>query len=81
VERRYDIAALIRLLGMLALTERIPVNGGGESFSPMDAETLSAFAPGATTGANGAEPSGHAIAGGEITTHPLEDVRPSKPPE
>lgn len=78
VERRFDNRALVRLLGIVERTRRYSVNGDPGLFSPMDAETLSAFDPKTSLPFDEPEPFERAIGGGGIAAHPLEDVGHAK---
>jgi hypothetical protein len=81
VERRYDNAALIRLLQMLDRAHPDPMSGEGGLFSPLDAELLSAFAPHQTFDLPPDPVPPGAIGGGGIAVHPLGGGASSELPE
>jgi len=82
VERRYDSAALIRLLGMLARAQPKSWDGGERLYFPLDDELLSAFTAGKQPGRPTDRGGRGTIGGGGIAVHPLQSGhRPSGRPE
>ena len=81
VVRRFDDAALVRLLGMLDSRLRKAGSGRRGIFSPMDAATLSASAHPERRGGRRGKDRRATIGGGESDAHPLEDVASAEHPE